>query len=493
MRPTASLPVLLSATALSTLAACTASPPPRAPAPPAAAAPAAAAAEPAERPAPAERPEPTAARPPLEFIHDDVSRAREKARTEGKALFVDAWAPWCHTCLSMKHYVLTDPSLRPLADRVVFADVDTDRPESAPFLERHEVTVWPTFFVLEPAAGEVIGLWRGAASVEELRELIRDALLAMDSKAASALPADDPNRLLVEAKRAHSAGDHAAAVSAYRRALARGGEAWPRRSEALLGLLAALYRKKDAAACVELGSAHVGEVKGAALPADFASVLLSCAAALPGGKAQRAAREAAVARLRSIVASPPADASADDRADAWGLLAEGLEALGDAGGARAASESKLAVLERAAKEAKTPEAAAAYDYGRAMAYVALGRGEEAIVMLSQREAQMPASYEPPARLAQVLHAMGREAEALAAVERAIGRAYGPRRLRYLKLRAEIQQRLGRGAEQVATLREEVAGYEALPKGHASQAALDDARRRLDEAEKAQRGGGVKKR
>ncbi|WP_437585375.1 thioredoxin family protein [Sorangium sp. So ce1000] len=478
MRALALLPALVSAVAL---AAC-AGEPPRAPAPPPAL-PAAAPSSPAAAPGP----EPAAARPPLEFIHDDLPRAREKARAEGKALFVDAWAPWCHTCLSMKHYVLTDPSLRPFAERVVFADVDTDRPESAPFLERHEVTVWPTFFLFEPAGGEVIGLWRGAASVEELRELLREALLAMDSQAASALPADDPNRLLVEAKRAHSAGDHAAAVSAYRRALARGGEAWPRRSEALLGLLSALYRSRDAAACVDLGRAHVGEVKGAALPADFASILLSCAAALPDGKAQRAAREAAVARLRSIVERPPADASADDRADAWGLLAEGLEALGDAAGARAANESKLAVLERAAKEAKTPEAAAAYDYGRAMAYVALGRGDEAVAMLKEREAQMPGSYEPPARLAQVLHATGRDAEALAAVERAIGRAYGPRRLRYLKLRAEILQRLGQIAEQVATLREEVAGYEALPKGHASQAALDDARRRLAEAEKAQRG------
>ncbi|WP_437643539.1 thioredoxin family protein [Sorangium sp. So ce362] len=486
MRSPASLSALL---ALASLAACAADSSPRASAPPAAAAspPAAAASSLDARPEPS-----AAARPPLEFIRDDLPRAREKARAEGKALFVDAWAPWCHTCLSMKHYVLTDPSLRPFADRVVFADIDTDRPESAPFLERHEVTVWPTFFVLEPADGEVVGLWRGAASVQELRELLREALHAMDSRAASALPADDPNRLLVEAKRAHSAGDHAAAASAYQRAVARGGEAWPRRSEALLGLVSAL-RRKDAAACADVGRAHVGEVKGAALPADFASVLLACAAALPDGKAQRAAREAAVARLRSIVESPPADSSADDRADAWGLLAEGLQALGDAAGARAANESKLAVLERAAKEAKAPEAAAAYDYGRAMAYLALSRGDEAVAMLKEREAQMPASYEPPARLAQVLHAMGREAEALAAVERAIGRAYGPRRLRYLKLRAEIQQRLGQGAEQVATLREEVAGYEALPKGLASQAALDDARRRLAEAEKARRGGGAKKR
>ena len=99
------------------------------------------------------------------------------------------------------------------------------------------------------------------------------------------------------------------AASAYQRALARAGKEWPRRSEALLGLLSSL-RKKDAAACADVGRAHVGEVKGAALPADFASVLLSCAAALPDRNAQRAAREAAVARLRSIVESPPADSSA---------------------------------------------------------------------------------------------------------------------------------------------------------------------------------------
>ncbi|WP_437874388.1 thioredoxin family protein [Sorangium sp. So ce513] len=472
------VPVLASALAL---AACAAEPPPRAPAPQAAPAPRAAAAA----PPPAARAEPAEALRPLEFVNDDVPRAREKARAEGKALFVDAWAPWCHTCLSMKHHVLTDPSLRPFADRVVFADIDTDRPENAPFLERHEVTVWPTFFVLEPENGEVVGLWRGAASVDELHELLRGSLAAMDSRAA-ALPADDPVRLLIEAKRAHSAGDHAAAAAAYQRALARGGEGWPRRSEALLGLVSAL-RRKDAAACAEVGRAHVAEVQGAALPADFASVLLSCASALPDRNAQRAAREAAVARLRAIVASPPAGSSADDRADAWSLLADGLQALGDAEGARAATTSKLAVLEQAAREAKSPEGAAAYDYGRAMAYLALGRGEEAVAMLKEREAQMPASYEPPARLAQVLHAMGREEEALAAAERAIGRAYGPRRLRYLKLRAEIQEKLGQRAEQVATLREEVAGYEALPKGLASQPALDDARRRLAEAEKAQRG------
>src|SRR4051812_6080158 len=60
------------------------------------------------------------------FVEDDVAGAAARARAEGKALFVDAWAPWCHTCLSMKNFVLGDPSLGALEDRVVFASVDTD-------------------------------------------------------------------------------------------------------------------------------------------------------------------------------------------------------------------------------------------------------------------------------------------------------------------------------------------------------------------------------
>src|SRR5688572_25080794 len=101
------------------LAACQRAP---APAPAAPAAPAAAA--PAS-PAPA-------------FAHvEDFDAGIAKAKAEGKAVVVDAWAPWCHTCLSMQNYVLNDPSLAPLAERVVLVELDTDKPENAAFLEKY--------------------------------------------------------------------------------------------------------------------------------------------------------------------------------------------------------------------------------------------------------------------------------------------------------------------------------------------------------------------
>jgi tetratricopeptide (TPR) repeat protein len=250
-----------------------------------------------------------------------------------------------------------------------------------------------------------------------------------------------------------------------------------------MGWIFALYRGGNAEACVKVGKAHINEVEGAAIPADFSSILLACASKLPKGADPEAARQAAVTKLRAIAAGPPADASADDRADALAILADALKEGGDVDGARKANEARLTVLEAAAKAAKTPTVAATYDYARAGAYVALGRAEEAVKMLEQREREMPDSYEPPARLAGVLSKIDRLPEALAAVDRAIGRAYGPRKLGYLKLKADIQGKLGDAKGQVATLREEVAGHEALAKGHADRARLKDAKQRLEEAEK----------
>jgi len=164
--------------------------------------------EAAEAAAPAEA-------PPLSFIEDDMSTATARARAEGKALFVDVWAPWCHTCLSMKNYVLGDPALRPLAARVVFASIDSDRPENAAFLEHHEVTAWPTFFMIDPASDKVLGYWPGSSSVREMRGFIEEGLLAMAGRA------DDPaSRAFAEARAAHAAGEFDKARAAYEKALA---------------------------------------------------------------------------------------------------------------------------------------------------------------------------------------------------------------------------------------------------------------------------------
>ena len=276
--------------------------------------------------------------------------------------------------------------------------------------------------------------------------------------------------------------DFAAAAKDYARAIEKAPADWPRRSDALMGWLFSLAQAEQEAECVKVGRAHLSEVKGAAVPADYAGTLLGCAGEAKEGEARLAHAEA-VARLREFTANPPADASADDRADAWNILSGALSDDGDEAGAKQAQEQRLAVLERAAAGIADPLLAQTFDYQRAQAYVMLKRGDEAVKMLEAREKELPNSSEPPARLASALSKMDKLPEALVAVDRAIAKSYGPRQLLYVKQKADIQGRMGDHAGQVATLQQEVAGYEALAKGHARPEALEDARKRLAEAQK----------
>jgi len=68
----------------------------------------------------------------------------------------------------MKNYVLVDPALKPFADRVLFASIDTDKPSSDAFLERYKMTFLPKFFVIDANNSDVVAYFPGAASGHEM-------------------------------------------------------------------------------------------------------------------------------------------------------------------------------------------------------------------------------------------------------------------------------------------------------------------------------------
>jgi tetratricopeptide (TPR) repeat protein len=100
-------------------------------------------------------------------------------------------------------------------------------------------------------------------------------------------------------------------------------------------------------------------------------------------------------------------------------------------------------------------------------------------MLQQSERDLPGDYNPPARLAAAYRMLQRWDEALAASDRAMALAYGPRKLNFYETRADIFK--GRGDLEGArrTLAEAIRYAQALPLEQQSAARIAALQRKLD--------------
>src|SRR5215470_4390991 len=95
------------------------------------------------------------------FLEDDYRGALAKARAEKKPLFLDSWATWCHSCLSMRSFVFPDPGLRPAKDAVVWLSAETEAEKNREVVEKFPADGLPIFLNNEPNTEKVIGRWMG--------------------------------------------------------------------------------------------------------------------------------------------------------------------------------------------------------------------------------------------------------------------------------------------------------------------------------------------
>jgi thioredoxin-like negative regulator of GroEL len=396
----------------------------------------------------------------LSWVEDDAGRALATARSEQKLLFVDVWAEWCHTCLSMQSYVLHDPSLVEFQRDYVFLQIDSDNPNNADFLTRFEVNVWPTFFVLDPDGREILGYWPGAGSLQEMRQLLRNSRDVRDALRQSDI-ADPVLRSFVAARSAQGEGKTQDAAKHFAAAYHHMPDDWPRRSELLLGYIRSLLKLGRFEECAKLGERHLREVSGAAIPIQFARRTFTCL-----GQTRLPNRSARVKRvldhMRTIAYSAAPHMSFDDRADALDVYAATLREIGDGEAATRVQGDRLKLLETAAERAETPEQARTFDNARALAYVQTGRGQQAIDLLSERERQFPGSASPPSQLARVYQALNRMEDARAALERASARAQGQRKATLLGRTARLARELGETNAERKALNEQIRVLESLP-------------------------------
>lgn len=372
----------------------------------------------------------------LPFIEDDFLRARSTALRSGRLLFVDAWALWCHTCLSMRNFVFTDPQLAPLADRLVYLAVDTELPVNAAFVERFPLRSWPTFLVIDPQSGDaVVARWTGAMTATDLKARLLEVLVGRSAGGLAAADAAAAGGRAVEAAQLY---EQAAANLALR-------------SRARLGQIQALRESGSKKECALAGDRFFEEIEPSALATDFASYAADCSEAVPDVDLRQKLRRRLRERLLKLVRDPQAALSVDDRSDGFGTLIELSDELGEPGlGDRYAME-RLVLLESAAKAAPSPVHAATFDAHRSEAYRRLKRYEEAERMLLDSLKALPGDYNPPARLARVYLEMGRLPDGLKQIERAISLCSGPRRIGMYELRSSLQHGLGQTTAAVQSL------------------------------------------
>jgi len=368
------------------------------------------------------------------FIEDDAERAFAEARTSGKPVFVDTWATWCHSCLALKAEVLTDPALGRFSDAFVWLSLDVERESAAPFLERFPQPAYPTLWVIRPN-GTPLLRWVGTLTAPQLADLLTDALVAH-----SGAPAATATALLLRAEAAAAEGRGDEAISGYRAALADAPTDWPRRARTANALLFVLMKDERYAEGLALALTEVPRTAvGAAGRADLVIGGIGCATELPEtDPARKPGLETLLPTAREL--ANDRSLLGDDRSGAWMAIVDAYGALGDDAAKKATSLAWVEFLESAAANAKTPEARAVFDTHRMVAYLAVGRGVDAVAALERSERDFPSDYNPPARKANVLMELGRYDEALVSLNRALGLVYGPRRLRLRMTEASIHEK-----------------------------------------------------
>jgi tetratricopeptide (TPR) repeat protein len=253
----------------------------------------------------------------------------------------------------------------------------------------------------------------------------------------SGTPEGEAAAALLRGQRASADGKRPDAIREYRAALTAAPPKWGQRARADEALITELWAIKDDAACATLAEEEMAKIPAGTSLANVGLFGLQCARRSPPGSVARGVAPRLARAVEQLALDPSVPILDDDRS---GLFEEAVDDRNDdhdASGARSLATSWAAFLETRAKAAATPAGRAVFDAHRLLAYIALGDPARALPMLESSEKDFPTDYNPPARLAKALLELHKYDEALVAIDRALGKGYGPRKVRLFMLKTDI--------------------------------------------------------
>jgi tetratricopeptide (TPR) repeat protein len=374
----------------------------------------------------------------------------------------------------MRAYVFTDKSLERYAGQFVWLSIDTEDAKNAAFLKAHPISVWPTLLILDPH-DKVVFRYAGGGTVPQIRKLLDDGRNAFRGSHSKA------DTLLVRADALAGQGKQAEAAKVFDEAIAAAPKNWPRLGRASESLVFALLQSQNPQQCAERALALYPRVRGTGSAVNVASTGLSCATELEAKSPNRSELIAGLekATRETLAAADKIKMSADDRSGLYESLVDARELAKDEAAAHKLREEWAAFLEHEAAKAKTPDQRAVYDSHRLTVYLGLKQPEKAIAMLEQSERDLPKDYNPPARLISAYRAAGRFDDALAASDRALKLAYGPRKIGIYRNRAATYMAKGDKASARKTMEEAIHYAESLPAEQRSDGMIASMKKQLD--------------
>ncbi len=383
------------------------------------------------------------------FIDDDYAKALKQAKAQKKLLFVDAWAPWCHTCIAMKEQVFTRPAFSAFEKDVVFASIDTERAKSDAFLKKFQVEVWPTLLFIDPVKETVVLKWLGSADETQMQALL---------EAARGGPG-----VVRDADDALGAGNAGVAAEKYQKAV----EAGEVKARTVLSMLSAMSLAKQHDACARTTMEQLPLFTNAQERVAAITWGLGCAIDMPEGKQKSAILDTLV--REATKALPLEGVLPDDMSGLYEVLVAEREAAKDEAATQKLAGEWLTFLEAQAAKAPTPAARAVFDPHRVSAALGSKQAEKLVEPLQLSEKEFPKDYNPPARLAVIYRELGKFDEGLKAIERALSKCKeGPRKLRLFDTKASLQDKKGDAVGKRKTLEEAVKYAKKLPKSQVSE-------------------------
>jgi thioredoxin-related protein len=105
----------------------------------------------------------------MKFDKLSLDKAMEKAKKEGKLVFVDVYAEWCGPCKRLSNSVFPDKNLGDYMNKsFVNIKIDGDADANVDVMMKYEVEAFPTLLFINPATEEVRKVV-GFVSAEELK------------------------------------------------------------------------------------------------------------------------------------------------------------------------------------------------------------------------------------------------------------------------------------------------------------------------------------